>query len=72
MQEVPPEQAMPHAPQLRLLVWVSTHVPPHEVSPAPQVQTPPTHVCWAEHTVVHVPQWAPFVCRSTQVPLQLV
>jgi hypothetical protein len=42
-------QAAPHAPQLAWSWLRSTHVPPHDVVPCGQPQTPPEQASAAEH-----------------------
>ncbi len=63
LEHVPPPH-VPSAPQLLRQVpqfvgsvRVSTHWPPHAVSPAGQLQTPATHVVAPAHCVWHVPQF---------------
>ena len=73
MHELPPVHALPHMPQLRLLVWVSTHVPaaPQAVRPTAHLHMPVMQVCWAGNGGAGSAVRA-IVCRSTHVPLQLV
>jgi len=65
-------QIVPQAPQLSLLSFVSTQSPLQSVRPAGHLQTPAWQVEPPLHTLPHVPQSRLFVCRLTQVPLQLV
>jgi hypothetical protein len=64
--------AAPHALQLELSVFVSTHCPPHAVSPvghAP-VQTPAEQTWAAVHLVPHPPQLAGSFTVGMHWPLQ--
>jgi hypothetical protein len=51
---------------------VLTHCPLHSVVPEAQAQAPVVHVLPAGQALVHDPQYAALVFRSTQAPLQLV
>lgn len=54
---VPAGHALPHAPQFKTLVCVSTQLVPHCVrAPQPEAQRPDRHTCLAEHATSHAPQ----------------
>jgi hypothetical protein len=55
-------------------VVVSVHVPPQLVWAPTHVTTqmPDTQVWPVPQSVPHNPQWPTFVCRSTQLPPQVV
>jgi hypothetical protein len=58
MHGVPAAQALPHAPQLVVLVITSTHVPLHAVCPLGQATThlPATQDCPGMHAAPQAPQ----------------
>ncbi len=66
-----PPQAWPQPPQLFGSVFTSTQEVPQTVPGEGQVmQLPPAHCWFAPHAVAQLPQWAGFVARSAQAPLQ--
>jgi hypothetical protein len=65
-------QVVPQPPQLARSVCVLTHCPPQSVLPDAQAQVPVAHVLPAGQALVHVPQYAALLFRSTHAPLQLV
>jgi hypothetical protein len=72
-QLAPDGQALPHAPQLVLLVIVSTHDVPHCVSdPHPDEHMPALHTCPVLHTCPHIPQLPASEDVGTHAPLQTV
>jgi hypothetical protein len=69
---VEPEQLVPQEPQFCGSLVVSTHAPPHDVSPGAQTQLPPLHASVEPQDFPQPPQSCAFVCVSTHAPLQLV
>ena len=73
-QTLPAPQPKPQPPQLRLSVWIFTHVaaapsvPPHDVCPDGHVsaQWPPVHDWPGAHVTPHPPQFALSVCSFAQ------
>jgi hypothetical protein len=74
VQTLPPVHEIAQAPQLSLLVCVSTQLPTQLVSVASQValHAPRLHTEPALHFVAHAPQWSGSLVISTQTPPQLV
>jgi len=68
----PPPQLLPHEPQLRESVCVSTHWLLQSVKPEPHVQVPVTQLAPLGQAVPHEPQSNGSVCKSTQALLQSV
>jgi hypothetical protein len=71
-QLVPPAQVFPQAPQLTVLVWVSTQMPLQSVSDGPHAQAPETQVLPPVQTWLQAPQFCSSVLVSTHVPLHSV
>lgn len=65
-------QRIPQPPQLASSAFVFVHVVPHRVSPAPQVQMPPTQLPPTGHCLLQALQLRLSVVTSTHAPLQLV
>jgi hypothetical protein len=72
LQVSPVAQALPHAPQLALLVLVSRHVPLHDVWPEGHAHLPPAHVWPPVHAVLQAPQSSLLVWVSTQAAPHVV
>lgn len=76
VQVCPAGHALPHVPQLLVLVEVSTHVPPQSIWPAGHItamrHAPIAHAWPIGQVVPHAPQFAGSVWVLTHVPLQLV
>src|SRR5450432_1757198 len=64
----PVVHALPHVPQLAVLVIKSTHAPEQLVCPPPQAQAPLAQLCPAVHALAHMPQLAVLVIKSTHAP----
>jgi hypothetical protein len=71
LQIVPPAHALPHVPQL-LVVVKSTQVVPHTPNPVGHTQFPELQVAPVAHFVPQTLQLFGSVCVLTQTPLQLV
>jgi hypothetical protein len=64
---------VPHAPQLVVLLLVSTHEPPHRTSGGMHLlHAPPEQNDPDAHLFPQAPQWLELVCRSMQAPSHLV
>lgn len=68
----PAPQLLPHVPQLRRSLEVSTQKPLQLVRPPPHTHAPLAQLAPTEHTLPHVPQSNGSVERSTHPPLQSV
>jgi hypothetical protein len=68
----PPRHALPHAPQLALLVVKSTQSPAHSSLPAGHRQLPATHVALGTQACPQAPQLPPSDASSTHARLHSV
>jgi hypothetical protein len=65
----PVEHALPHAPQLPALAWVSTHWPLQSVRPGRHAHWPPSQTWRSPHCLPQAPQFLGSFVRSRHRPL---
>ena len=72
MQNSPPPQGRPHAPQFAVSAFRSAQLLAHAASPPAHVHLPAVQASPGPHAAPHAPQFCVFDVRSAHAPLQLV
>jgi len=67
-----PKQTLPHAPQLKTFVLVSTQKPLHTLWVIEHEHTPRVHTAPVAQGMSHPPQWSVSMAVLTQAPSQSV